>query len=122
MSTFMTFAAELAAANTAFFDKAEISAVEHGNRREAALCNGIVALAAELGVTLKPPLRIDARGEISVVAESGTFGVEFSELLNKHCHPRTGVAPTAIMRDWDSWCRVNHFEVERLVQAYAGTK
>lgn len=119
-TTFADVCAELAEID-AGWKAGTLTPVAHGNRREKALCAAIVLVAADFGVQLKPPSCIDARGEISVVTETGNYGEAFSALLNTHCRPRTGILPTAIMKEWDSWCRVNHFDVERLVRAYAAS-
>lgn len=120
VNTFAAVFEELSAINTEWKAGA-LTPVAHGNRREKALCDAVVAMAADFGVKLKHPICIDARGEISVVTEEGQYGQAFAELLNQHCRPRTGILPTAIMKDWDSWCRVNHFDAERLVTAYAAS-
>lgn len=116
MSTeFKQAIADLNQANAAFA-AGTLKSVQHGDAREAALCKAVIALAATLNSTLEPVTRIDTRGELRIV---GTFSEDFAKALNAHCKPRTGVFPGAVMTAGQSWCYVNHFDAERLVQAYA---
>lgn len=109
--------ADLKAAHAAFA-AGTLKPVQHGDARQTALIKGVVALAAGFGVTLEPIHRIDARGEMHIVAKKGTFGQRFSTALNTHCRPRQGVMPGATMTDTSTWCYINHFEIEKLVLAY----
>ncbi len=98
----------------------------HSQARGAALCQALVAMAASLGADIEDPITIDSRGELRCVSKQGTtgkadrasFGAEFARWLNT-ASPRTGVAPGAVMLPESSWCYLNHFSVEKLVQAYA---
>jgi hypothetical protein len=105
-----------------------LSSLEHSRQREAALARALVAVAADQGVILQEPLHIDALGEYSIVAlrttgsnpqvaGSAQFGPGFAELLSRF-RARMGIAPGHIS-DFNGWCRLNHFEAERLVKAYA---
>ncbi len=106
------------------FNNGELSPVAHGNNRETHLAEALRAVAAKTGVTLREPLRIDSNGEFSIVAvpteptnipgAAGRYSDEFVALLNRH-NPRCGVLPTAHLLPENGWCRMNHFDVERLV-------
>lgn len=93
-----------------------LSPVAHGRAREAALIAAVTAMAAEMGVTLNPIYCIDANGELSLVT-SGRYGEAYAGWLNK-VSVRTGIYPGATMLPEGSWCRINHFEAERLVKLY----
>jgi len=105
------------------------TSVAHANTREAALIAGITAMARSFGVHLKPIHRIDARGELSIVALDkdkpsnigcGKFGQKFTEWLNT-AKPRTGIVPCNLSSD-AGWCYINHFEVEKMVLRYSETQ
>lgn len=113
--------ADLKAAHAAFA-AGTLKPVQHGDARQAALIKGVVALAAGFGVTLEPIHRIDARGELYLVAKQGTFGAQFSKALTIHCRPRQGVIPGATMTDTSTWCYINHFDAEAMVLAYLNTR
>ncbi|WP_087864725.1 hypothetical protein [Comamonas thiooxydans] len=87
-----------------------------GVKREAALIKALVSMASLLGTAIQDPIRIDSRGEISIVCTPGSkgYGEAFANWLNQGS-PRTGIYPGAIMTDTASWCRMNHFEVEKIV-------
>lgn len=93
-----------------------ISPVEHGDRREAALAGALVGMASQFGVQLKSTRYIDARGDMSLVAK-GAYGARFAALLNT-ANPRCGIAPGAVLCGLATWCYMNHFDVERLVQRF----
>lgn len=112
------------------FAAGELLAVPYADAREDALARSLVALAEEHGVTLQQPLHIDVNGEYSIVAVPGNgsdqrlgcgrYGAEFAAILNQHGSPRCGVASGATLQPESGWCRMNHFDVERMVRAYAG--
>lgn len=94
---------------------AKAGGMQAGVKRQAALVKALDAMAKLLGTTLKGPLQIDSRGDISIVCpESGRYGASFAKWLNQGS-PRTGMYPGAIMEESSSWCHMNHFEVEKLV-------
>jgi hypothetical protein len=100
-----------------------------GEARQTALCNGVALVAKYFGVTLKPIPGIDANGELSIISQPAThshlsgapFSEEFCDVLNTHCRPRCGTFGTVAVMDPNhaTWCRINHFEAERLVYAVA---
>lgn len=111
----------------ASFVRAEVSALEHSRRREAAIAQALVAVAADQGLLLQQPLHIDANGEFSVVAlksessnpqveGTAAFGPVFAELLSRH-GARMGMVGGYIGES-NGWCRLNHFEAARLVKSY----
>lgn len=105
--------------------------VQVADAREAALNKALQYMGAELGVLLEP-LRIDARGEISIVAieqdaerkrhgTCGHYGEAFAHWLSQ-IPTRTGVTAPHHPREvlpTNGWCWINHFEAERLVRQYA---
>lgn len=128
-NTFLTAVAALRD-NEAAFAARVTSSVDHAHLREAALASALVALASMLGVTLRQPLCIDARGEFSIVAlpanggdpsyGCGHFGARLAELLTQH-KARTGAYGPAQLYDHSGWCRLNHFDAEALVRAFEAT-
>lgn len=111
------------------FAAGELLPVPYADARQDALARSLVALAEEHGVTLQQPLHIDTNGEYRIVAMPddgsdlrlgcGRYGAEFAAILNRH-GPRCGVASGATLQPESGWCRMNHFEVEQMVRAYAG--
>lgn len=107
------------------FQASELSPLAHGRAREAAICAGIDAIATSFGVTLKRPLSIDSRGDISIVAlaepgkENKGFGKEFADLLTFH-QVRCGQNPGAHLTPEAGWGFLNHFSAEKLVRHVAG--
>ncbi|KVP97045.1 hypothetical protein WJ97_14600 [Burkholderia ubonensis] len=108
------------------FKNGHTSSVAHANSREAALMAALPALARTFGVKLASMHRIDARGELHIVARDGDkdprlgggrFGGPFATLLNT-ANPRTGIAPGAVLDSESGWCYMNHFDVEKLVLRY----
>ena len=107
------------------FKAGQLSPLEHGRQRGAAIAKALVNMAADCGVKLQQPVGIDSNGEFSIVVEqvrgrewgNDVLGKLFAEILNQH-NPRTGVAPGAIMLPENCWCRMNHFEVEKMVVSY----
>ena len=110
------------------FKASKLSPLEHSRQREAAITLALEQVALEHGVTLQTPLHIDSRGEYSVVAlrpdgrnpahyGSGLFVNGFNELLNAY-NPRCGVSAGATLLPENGWCRLNHFDAERLVVAF----
>lgn len=98
-----------------------------GQERERRLVAAVMLLAESFGTRLDPIHRIDARGELSIVGKTDSwnshhvqFGEPFAQALNTHTNPQCGVRPGAIMDARSTWCRINHFDAERMVLACAG--
>ncbi len=89
---------------------------ETGQKREQLLASGLRTLGAKFGLLFREPLYIDSNGEFSLVVDHDvrSYGQPFVDLLNKH-NPRTGVRPTKYMDPRNGWCRINHFDVERML-------
>lgn len=111
------------------FARGQVSAVLHAHERQAALGRALTALASIFGVRLQQPLYIDSNGEFSVVALKpsgedprfygcGAYGTELAALLTRH-KGRTGAYGPATFEASSGWCRLNHFNAERLVKEYA---
>lgn len=107
----------------------EIKPVELGNLRSQALAQGLMSLAKDCGIELKPIGGIDARGEYSIVViptrenplpdEAGEYGEKFAAWLST-IPRRTGISPTSTPAyEKGGWCRVNHFDAEKLLRNYA---
>lgn len=126
-SAFITAMTDLASIHQQFADN-QISSVEHGNRRDSALAAALTAMAADFGLKLEQSMRIDSRGEYALVVlhpdgrpsnmGSGRYGEEYAEILGRHS-PRTGILPARSMSPDNGWCRINHFDAERMVKEYA---
>lgn len=90
---------------------------EVGRHRENMLAGGLRELAMLHGIRFREPLYIDGNGEFSlvccsdIVGKAPCYGQPFVALLNKH-NPRTGIYPTKYMDPRNNWCRINHFDVE----------
>jgi len=105
-----------------------LSPYHAGMHREKMLACGLRMLALYHGIRFREPLQIDSNGEFALVAmlnheevytpwasvQCGPYGETFVALLNKH-NPRTGIRPTKYMHAKDGWCRINHFDVERML-------
>lgn len=106
------------------FKNGEASPVMHSNLRQSALVIALTELAEAHDVKLQLPLGIDSNGEFSLVAMPadgsspqngcGRYGDEFADLLNGY-QPRTGTWPGATMLPESGYCKMNHFEVERMI-------
>lgn len=125
-AAFREAAAALHAANQQFA-AGDLSPLAHSRARETALIAGLVALAADFGVTLQCPSAIDSRGELAITAVHpdgrspemgcGEFG-SLSEILNRH-NPRQGIAPGPWLGERSGWCHMNHFDAERMILEHA---
>jgi hypothetical protein len=102
----------------------KLTPLQEAYRREKRIAHALMILANKHDVTLRTPLAIDANGEFSIVASNGTqedgpndfcghFGT-FAAILNEH-NPRCGIAPGASLLPQSGWCRMNHFDVEKMV-------
>lgn len=107
------------------FDAGTMTSVEHARAREKHIAQALREIASEHGVRLQEPVQIDSNGEFSVVAMPpdgrdpnvhgcGRYGEAFAAVLTAH-NARTGVRPGAILDPQNGWCRINHFDAERLV-------
>ena len=114
------------------FSANRVSSVEHGATRERILAEALESMAADFGVRLQTPLQIDSNGEYSIVAMNkdgtnpkhygcGPYGEDFAALLSPH-GPRTGVQPANSIDAANGWCRMNHFNVERMVRQYGAAQ
>lgn len=100
-----------------------LSPVEYSRVREAALVAGLLKLATHYGKRFRAARYIDSRGEFSLnIAdpapmprdESQVYGHDMAALLSKY-RPRTGYKPTAHLDPTNSWCYMNHFDVEQML-------
>ena len=100
------------------------SPLEESREREASIAQGLRDLAKQHGITLREPLVIDSNGEFSIQVSNGTdkdghkdpcgeFGT-FADQLSRHS-PRCGFVPTKYLSPKNGWCRINHFDAEKLV-------
>lgn len=109
------------------FARHEISPVAHAREREAAVAKALRAVAADHQVQLQEPLSIDSNGEFSIIAlgddgqvtcrGGGRFGDAFAELLTRN-RARTGWPGPNVILGCNGWCRLNHFEAEKMVSTY----
>ena len=88
-----------------------------GAQREAALVDGLHALALSYGLEIEFTC-IDANGEMKFTTKGGApYGEELAGLLST-IPRRYGVQPTtAPCSPTATWGRLNHFDVERLLKA-----
>lgn len=105
----------------------KLKAVPAGMAREKELCDAVATVAKYCGVMLKPIHAIDSNGELPIVSQGqhisdlvgAPFSKEFCEVLTAHTKPRCGMPGTVAVMDPDhsNWCRINHFDAERLILA-----
>lgn len=106
--------------NHANFSAGTISPLAYSRHREKLLAQAIEAIAMMHDVKLKTPLQIDSNGEFSIEVPLRCvepFGNGFNELLNRH-NPRCGIASGARLLPENGWCKLNHFDAERLIIDY----
>ena len=91
--------------------------VQLGDQREAALVDGLHALAAHYGLEIEFT-HIDANGEMKFTTKGGEpYGEELAAWLST-IPRRYGIQPTtAPVTSSANWGRLNHFDVERLLKA-----
>lgn len=96
--------------------------VQLGDQRRQALIEGLHGLAAQYGREIEHT-DIDARGEMRFVVANGKgFGDELAKILSL-VPRRYGISPCASPAIAEnSWCWINHFDVERLIQLIAQTQ
>jgi hypothetical protein len=109
----------------------KLKAVPAGMAREKELCEAVATVAKYCGVILKPIHAIDANGELPIVSQGvhisdlvgAPFSKEFCAALTAHTKPRQACRSAVAVMDPDhsNWCRINHFDCERLVYAVADT-
>jgi hypothetical protein len=107
----------------------KLKAVPAGRAREKELCESVATVAKYFGVILKPIYAIDSNGELPIVSQGvhisdlvgKPFSREFCDALTTHTKPRCGMPGTvAVMNpEHSNWCRINHFEAERMILAIA---
>lgn len=112
------------------FAAGEVKSVQHGNERSQLVSQGLAAAAKALDTELVVSGYIDANGEYNLSAQHpdgrlpmygcGKFSQAFVDVLNQH-HPRCGVLPTAHLTVDAGWCRLNHFDAERLIRQVAAS-
>lgn len=108
--------------------------VQHKDQREPALCEALDKLAQSFGVQLVTPIFVDSRGELPIQVKQeplaplgqpsvpqNAFGADFAALLSRYS-PRTGVEPTAHLDPANTWCRMHHFMVEKMVLDHASAE
>ncbi|WP_455233068.1 hypothetical protein [Geopseudomonas aromaticivorans] len=91
--------------------------VQLADQREAALVDGLHALAANYGLAIEFT-HIDANGEMKFTTKGGEpYGEELASWLST-IPRRTGLQPTSTpVLPSANWGRLNHFDVERLLKA-----
>jgi hypothetical protein len=100
--------------------------VQQADAREAALAAGLRRLAKRHGIAFREPLQIDSRGEFPLVVSNGTpkdgpqdfcgqYGEALAAVISRH-NPRTGRVPTSYMSPENGWCRMNHFDVQAMLE------
>lgn len=101
--------------------------VQVGQARGKALVEGLMALAKACGKTIKNPLAIDANGELNFAIDNDWprnpdvqgYGIELAAWLGE-VPRRTGeVATQCGVLPENNWCRLNHFDAEKLLRAVA---
>jgi hypothetical protein len=99
----------------------EVKPVPAGNARSFLLIKAVSEMASTMNVTLKPMHAITTFGELEIASVNGVvFSKEFCDALNTYCKPRCGIYPTAVMEPVHSnWCRINHFDAEKMIHAVA---
>jgi hypothetical protein len=94
--------------------------VQQGDARQEALKLGLERLATVYGVEWRPRLFINSLGEIDLFLIPGQkYGEQLAALISKH-NPRCGIRPGAYMDPSNSWCMMNHFDVQRMLEEWGG--
>lgn len=93
--------------------------VQYAQKRELVLKDFLGALAEQYGRVVKPSW-IDTNGEMNFNVDTAKgpedYGPELAELISR-VPRRTGVSPTDFpSQPTANWCRINHFDVEKLVE------
>ena len=87
--------------------------VQTARTRERRLSRGLQALAAKHGHKIRPPL-IDSNGEFVFVV-NGRYGQALADRLNEIPVRHGIVATKGHVLAGGNWCRINHFDAERLL-------
>lgn len=87
--------------------------VQTARDRERRLSLGLQALAARHGHKIAPPL-IDSNGEFMFVVD-GRYGQALADRLNEIPVRHGLVASKGHVLAEGNWCRINHFDAERLL-------
>lgn len=87
--------------------------VQTARARERRLSRGLQALAAKHGHKINPPL-IDSNGEFLFVVD-GRYGQALADRLNEIPVRHGLVASKGHVLAGGNWCRINHFDAERLL-------
>ena len=99
---------------------AGMSPLAIAREREAAIVEGLVELARMHGREIEQTY-IDSNGELAFNVEGSregkvSYGPDLAAVLS-NVSRRTGIAPTsAAVLPEGAWCRINHFEAERLLK------
>lgn len=106
------------------FKEGSMTSVAYSLMRSRALLDALRGVVFMHGVELEEPLQIDSNGEVSLIAKnpngpasiygSGHFGKDLADLITEY-RPRTGQAYGANLSPENGWCKMNHFDVERMV-------
>lgn len=115
-------AAEALAQANEDFKAGKLSPVGFKDLREHYLPEALYQMAQLFGLELREPLQVDANGEFMIVSVNGRVDVAqcvpftpaYAAILNAH-KPRCGVQPGAHILPENGWCRLNHFEAEKMV-------
>lgn len=102
----------------------ELTPWEIGRLRESKLADGLRALAVRHGIKFREPLHIDSNGEFPLVVIGteepfcGQYGEKLARIIGAH-RPRTGIHAQEgnYMLAENGWCYMNHFDVERMLEA-----
>lgn len=104
------------------------SPVEVARAREEALANGLRHLATCCYRVFSEPLQIDSNGEFLLVMQSTgvanwsrQFGKRLAAILSPN-RPRMGTFPANSISELNSWCMMNHFDVERMLEQFEATE
>jgi hypothetical protein len=121
-------ASEALAKANADFKAGKLSSVGFKDLREYYIPEALYQMAALFSIRLKEPLQVDSNGELMIVSVTSCaevpqrvhFSQAYADILNQH-NPRCGVQPGAHILPENSWCRLNHFEAEKMVLNYLAT-
>lgn len=106
------------------FSNGQITSFDFTRRRDVFVSRALLAMAESHGIEFQSPLNVDGRGEYTLIARpkeggspaygAGEFGDALAKVLNEY-QPCTGVVPGAHLDGKSGWCRMNHFDAERMV-------
>jgi len=109
------------AINTLWNVDPDLKPVQFADRREDAIVAGLHGLAAHFGKEIEFT-RIDANGELNFNLKGasrglgGEYGEELAAVISQ-VPRRMGIYPTERpMLPQNNWCRINHFDAERLLK------